>query len=208
MEEHRLKGIDFTEFDPEVYKSIYEQTAALRSSLAYNIDERRFGVEKQDIQSWFNSKFIFIYNKYHAESTPDELKARIINGLQYFKNRILRKAYTKEAEARTSMTDISELYDNPTYSSGEEVSDRELQVAQVKRFMKSKLSSEAYDVFLTQTYPPDYIIEKLKANPKQIHRVPKEVLAEYFDISIKLLDKYLKEIRACIRIARLDLTTL
>ena len=97
METHRLKPMP-TGYDEQLFNSLYKATEKLRNKLVYGIDNRRFGVEPAEIKSWFDVKFIYVFTKYYPKySNPEVLKAHLINALQLFKYRILRKAYTVES---------------------------------------------------------------------------------------------------------------
>src|SRR5687768_15620783 len=92
MEESRLKPM-IEEYDREIFNDYYQRTAALRKKLASQIDHRRFGVDQEEIESWFTVKFIYAFNKYYHEK-KDTLLGYLIKSMQLFKCRVLRKAYT------------------------------------------------------------------------------------------------------------------
>ena len=203
MEEHRLKEMPM-DYDSELFNSLLKDTEKLRNKLAYGIDHRRFGVEHEDIVSGFNTRCIYCFTKYYPEkNNPEELKAYIINSLSMFKSRILRNAYSVKSQARSSTVDIQELYNYDDLLVEEEKQEDE-RVYKVKIFFKSRLTKPAYDLWLAQIYPPDWIIDQLIDTPKQIHRVPKEILADYFDISVEQVEKLRKEIRSITKQAKVE----
>src|SRR5210317_15035 len=95
METHRLKPMR-EGYSPELFERLFNETKNLRKSLVYQIDCRRYGVTPDIMESWFEDKFIYVFNKYFDQHEPDILKGYIINALKIFKNRVLRKAYSKE----------------------------------------------------------------------------------------------------------------
>lgn len=200
MEEHRLKSMP-EEYDQELFNDIFKKTEALRQRLAWQIDLNKFkGIERSDILAWFDIKFVFAFQKYHLEKTdPEILKAHIIKSLQFYKNRILRKAYSKENEAMANSQNIDDLYDLKL-EDNYEYNDEDISI--VKEFIKSHLTSIAYDVFLIQIYPPEYILCRIK--PTQLHRIPANLIAEYLGISEDEVIKYRKNIKKIIELAKIQ----
>ena len=97
MELHRLKPME-EGYPVELFNKLYKETKYLRKSLTRQIDARRFGVSPDIVESWFDDKFIFVFNKHFKDKNEDVLKGFLINSLRTFKLRILRKAYQKEGE--------------------------------------------------------------------------------------------------------------
>ena len=97
MELHRLGELP-SNFDSKLFNKLYKETQGLRINLANRIDHRRYGVSNDIILSWFDDKFIFVFNKYMGKRDEKHLKHSIINALSLFKCRILRKAYSGESE--------------------------------------------------------------------------------------------------------------
>lgn len=98
MENHRLTQMK--DYDPLVFGRIYQQTRPLVKTLIRGIDYSRFDVTPDIVESWFDDKFIFVFNKYCDKHNEDVLKGHIINALRLFRNRVLKSAYTKKAEFR------------------------------------------------------------------------------------------------------------
>ena len=96
MEIHRLKPMK-EGYSVQLFNDLYKQTSKLRKKLASQIDYRRYGVTPDIIESWFDDKFIYVFNKHFDNKDTDVLKGFIINSLQVFKYRVLRGAYSKEA---------------------------------------------------------------------------------------------------------------
>ena len=85
MELHRLKPME-SGYDSQLFNKLYKETTQLRKSLARQIDSRRFGVSDDVILSWFDDKFMFVFNKHFKDKEVDVLRGFIINSLQTFIN--------------------------------------------------------------------------------------------------------------------------
>ena len=71
MELHRLQPMK--PYDPKLFNELYKKTERLRKSLVYQIDSSRWGVTQDEVMSWFDDKFIFVFNKYQDQKKPDIL---------------------------------------------------------------------------------------------------------------------------------------
>lgn len=203
MEENRLTPMG--KYDPRVFKSIYKDTEKLRKKLAYQIDHRRFGVDYQEILSWFDVKFIFVFNKYYPTTTPEELKAHIIKSLQFFKNRILRKAYSK-SNIHNSMSPIEDIEMHDNFKVDIEFSDRETLLKEAMSFLRKSLSQEAYYILQIELHPPLYILRELQE--KSNTKIPSLVIADYLGWgtsaeAVSRVDYFRKEAKAALSQARM-----
>ncbi len=174
MEESRLKPM--VNHDPRIFKDLYEKVNPLKRKLASEIDCRRFGVDYEEILSWFDVKFIYVFNKYY-HSQPERLLGYIINSLKLFKCRILRGAYTEKFSQSISSLDYDAhdvvLEDDNTPQL----------ISSVKDYMRVHLSDNAYEYFILTLYPPPFILnelERLSLAPKS--KIPDEVIMDYYDI--------------------------
>lgn len=204
MELHRLtpmrKG-----YDEKLFNKLYKQTKSLRRNLAKGIDARRYGVTPDVIESWFEDKFIFVFNKHFDNKDPDVLKGFIINSLKTFKYRILRKAYNGEGEFHQSIVELegeSSLINIIPDDSLETT--ESIFYSLVYEFMKSKLTDNAWLVFQLQLNPPPYILNQMD---KSKARIPNELIIEYLGLdytheSERFIKKIKKEINNAIKIAR------
>lgn len=181
MEENRLKPM-LAEYNPELFNDIYQKTEGLRRKLAGGIDHRRFGVDYDEVLSWFTVKFIYAYNKYYPKfkDKPDVFKGHMIKAMQFMKCRILRAAYTVKFSQDivqfdgTSHDEIIEPFQPSPYEFFSE---------KLRKYMKSNLSDNAYLLFQLQLHPPRYIIARLtEKGQHDIHKIPDELIAEYFDL--------------------------
>lgn len=197
MEEHRLTPMK-EGFDQDVFLKLYKNTEALKRKLANQIECRRLGVEYKDILSWFDVKFIFIFNKYCDRYNEDVLKGHIISGFQFFKQRILKSIYSQKNHVNDTI-DIDLLYDlEEQVQEVEEEYNPEMDL--ILEFMRDNLSEEAYQVFKIDLNPPPYILNNLGRFPKaSINKIPVELILEFFDIpitkdSIRIINAYRRDI--------------
>lgn len=181
MEENRLKPM-VADYNPALFNELYQKTEGLRRTLAAGIDSRRFGVDYQEILSWFSVKFIYAYNKYYPthKNKPEILKAHMIRAMQFMKCRILRGAYT----IKYSQEIIS--FDGTSHDQSCEPfqpSAFEFYSEKLRNYMKANLSDNAFVLFQLQLNPPPYIVRKLaKQGQHNIHKIPDRLIAKYFDL--------------------------
>ena len=178
MELHRLKEMK-KDYDKDLFCKLYKETEGLRNNLTYQIDSRRYGVTPDIIKSWFDDKFIFVFNKYYGDIGHDQLKAYLINALRTFKFRMLRKAYSK-----------NNIYLNEVYLEGEqeliniipqkdEVSEYDIFLELALKYLKKNLTDDAFLILEIQLNPPPFILSKVN-NPKT--KIPAKLIAEYLEL--------------------------
>jgi hypothetical protein len=205
LEVSRLKPMA-PDYDEQLFNRLYSETKPLRIKLAKGIDCRRFGLFFDDILSFFDVKFIFVFNKHYNEP-PEKLKAFIINALTNFKQRILRAAYTMKFSQ--NIVSFEEICTNEDFV--EEKSYRDHYYEKMMTFMRCKLSDNAYTLLEVQLNPPPYILRKINpGKDKGLQKIPDHVLLEYFDLgqgvnAYKLLGRLRKEIRQAIHQAKAEL---
>lgn len=193
MEIHRLKPMK-DGYPEELFNRLYKETTPLRKSLANQIDCRRYGVSRDIILSWFDDKFIFVFNKHFDNKDPDILKGFIINALKTFKYRILRKAYNGEGLYYSSLVELegeSELIN--IIPSTQEMLTEDVFLNFAKAFMEKKLSENAYLLLELQLSPPPYIIDRLKNSNS---RIPNKLIAEYLGLNPdNNTERYIKNLK-------------
>lgn len=204
MEENRLTPMG--DYDPQLFNDLYKATDGLRRKLAYQIDARRFGVDYREILSWFDVKFIFVFNKYFKDKEPEELKAHLIKSLQFFKNRILRKGYSK-SNIHNSMIDIEEVYSLKETQVEYEYDEREFFLKLVMEFMDESLSEEAYRVLEIELNPPLFILSELSRSQHSTSKIPSSMIADYLGWGLSReaickVDSLRREIKNAITYAR------
>jgi len=189
MEESRLKPM-VENYNPALFQEIYNKTKGLRIKLASGIDHRRFGVDNDEVLSWFDVKFIFAYNKYVHKHTPDELLGYMIKAMQFFKCRILRKAYTNKYSQQvvefTGNEHTDELIDDPREA-------KTYYYEILMTFMKKNLSDNAYELLDLKLNPPPYIISRIKDKKNSLHKIPADLILEYY--GLELNDRNLRYIK-------------
>lgn len=195
MEVHRLQPMK-EGYSVELFNRLYKETTPLRKKLTSQIDPRYYGVSRDIIESWFDDKFIFVFNKYFEEKEPEVLKGYIINALQTFKYRVLRKAYSREGNfygSNIRLEGESELINIIPDTSTHTTEDVFYGLAM--GFMEEKLSENAFILFQAQLTPPPYILSRIKSSNS---RIPYHLLAEFLGIDLGdeiSTEKYIKNLR-------------
>lgn len=179
MELHRLSPMQ--DYDREVFNELYTSLLPLRNKLAYGIDHRLFGVTQQEIKSWFDDKFLYVFNKYYGQDDTGVLKGKLINSLKFFSTKILKKHY--QYNNYNLYNDMISLDEAPVHiiPDESEMDNKSLILNLVMEFMKERLTEEAYLIFSLELNPPSYIASRLN-NIQQ--RIPSKLLAQYLDLSI------------------------
>lgn len=166
MELHRLKPMQ-EGYDKALFNELYKKTQNLRESLVYQIDENRFGVTKDELRSWFDDKFIFVFNKYFGKMEPPILLGYLINSLKTFKLKILRRSYQQNNSITRNTICLDDL---SMFNSIEDNMDdnRELLFNLAMEFLQNKLSREAWELLQIQLNPPLFITSRMKSADAKI----------------------------------------
>ena len=194
MEIHRLTTME-EGYPVDLFNKLYKETENLRKALSYQIDHRRYGVTPDIIKSWFDDKFIFVFNKHFKDKEPDILKGFLINSLRTFKMRILRKAYNGEGEFYGSCVTLDGEFDLINIIPDNNVNSNETVFYDLAmEFMKKKLSDNAYLLFQIQIDPPPYIMSRIDNSNS---RIPNNLIAEFLNIDSNMdeADKYIKSLK-------------
>lgn len=159
---HRLK--EFGEYDREQFERLYKICKPLIKSLSRTIDCKRYNVSIDIIQSYFWDKFMYVYNKYHQKYDEERLKANLLSSLQIFKNKLLRNAYTQQAEFNQELTSFEVLYDNSKelLDDSEETSYKEDLSRRFHLYLQKHLTPEEYLLFKTELNPPPFFKERIE----------------------------------------------
>jgi len=198
MEENRLKPM--VKHDPKIFNDIYSKTHKLRKSLAAGIDARRFGVDYNEILSWFDVKFIYVFNKYYNEHNPEVLKGHIINALQLFKFRIIRAAYTAKHSQNIAYVEDINLLEDVVTEENDVTNSKDYFYNMAMDYFKATLSDNAYQLLEVELNPPPYILSRLtdiEGKPsKRINKIPNHLIAEYLGLGSSDKEvKYIKGLR-------------
>jgi hypothetical protein len=195
MELHRLQPFNY---ESEVFNKIYKETEPLRKKLAGQINTRLFGVSYDIVLSWFDDKFLHAYSKYyekHPDGSEGNLKGYIINSLQIFKLRVLRKAYQEGI-----YHDMVTIDDNPMINylpDKNDLEEGEVFLERALGFLKSNLSDIAYSILQLELNPPPYIMVRMD-DPKK--KIPIPLMLEFLNIpespeNIRLIQLVRREIK-------------
>lgn len=199
MENHRLKPMK-DGYSQELFNKLYEETKQLRKSLAWGIDHRRYGVDKDLVESWFDDKFIFVFNKHCEDKEENILKGFIISSLQQFKNRVLRGAYSKKNEFYCNSIQLEGEHNIINYIiDKEDTSTSDIFYGLVLEFFKKELSNDAYSLFELELNPPPFILNRI---PKSNAKIPVSLVLEFFDLeNVNKNIKYIRQLRKDILLA-------
>jgi len=179
MEIHRLKPMK-EGYSEVLFNKIYSETHNLRKSLARSIDHKKYGVSPDIVLSWFDDKFIFVFNKHFSDKNPDVLKGFIINSLKTFKYRVLRKAYTRESEFIASTVKLEGETNLINIIPDEPIPTENIFLDYATKFMKDNLTDDAHLIFELQLNPPPFILNRLVKSTAKINN---ELLLEFLGIT-------------------------
>lgn len=207
MEEHRLKPMQ-EGYDEELFNRLYRELTPLKRKLASQINTKTLNIEYDELLSWFDVKFLFVFNRYVEEGKSDNLvKGHLISALQLYKNRILKYLISQKNSVNINNVDIDDL-NNLTHSIVDyQHSEEKLFYDLIVSFMKHNLSIEAYRMFVIEYNPPLYIINKLSGNTS---RITTNVIRDYMGLpDTKKVASYIRqlrnEVKDTIELARLEL---
>ena len=175
---HRLKPMQ--DYDEAMFNRLYKVCKPVIRNLTKQIDYKRFNLTPDIITSYFWDKMLFVFNKYYGTCSEEHLKARILSSLATFKNKLLRFAYGEIAEYNQNLFKLEDLFDNDKEleDDDEEVKAKEEMLELLYKYMKEKLSPDAYMVFEVLLTPPPYIKERIKDG----ERITNIMLVEFFDM--------------------------
>lgn len=184
-ESNRLKPFS-KKWDQDVFTRIFRETEPLRRKCASLIDARRFGVDYEEILSWFDVKFLWAYSQYMRKyDTEDEgkLKGYCLMAVNQYKHRIMRKSYQDKYKDHASILDITELYnEGDIYIDEPYDHEREEKLTKALDFMKKNLSDDAYFILEIELNPPGYILKEMEDLGKTLkHTIPNDLILEYLD---------------------------
>lgn len=207
LEENRLQPM-VEGYDEKMFNRLYSKTYQLRKKLASQIDSRRFGLQFEDVLSFFDIKFIFVFNKYCTQHNEEVLLGHLINSLSFFKNRILRSAYTKQYSQSIISTDEVLCFEETMSEYQLMDSEKNHYYNILMNFMRKNLSQNAYAVLEIQLNPPPYILDKLNIDiDSKLHKIPDQLILDYFDLgysnkAYKFLNDIIKEIHSATNYAK------
>lgn len=177
---HRIK--DFNQsYNVELFNKLYKNMRPLMKRLAKQVDSKRFNVTPDIILSYFSDKFVYVFDKYQKVYDEEHLKAALLSSLSTFKNRLLRSAYTEQAEINQQVSQLEDLFDNDKefIDDTEEYEIKENRLKAIYDYMEKHLSSDAYLIFQIQMDPPEYIRERMKTDNSKISLM---LMLDFFEL--------------------------
>lgn len=161
---HRLR--EFTHYDERLFNRMYRICKPVIKKLSRNIDCRRYDVTPDIIQSYFWDKFMFVYNKYQDQYEEERLKATLLSSLKTFKNKLLRSAYTGQAEFNQDLASFEDIYESGKewIDDSEETEYKQDLSDKFNQFMQDHLTGDEYLLFRTELDPPPFFEERIKAS--------------------------------------------
>lgn len=159
---HRLK--EFTHYNQDEFDRLYRLCKPLIRKLSRGIDCRRYNVTQDIIQSYFWDKFLYVYNKYQDEYNEERLKATLLSSLRTFRNKLLRSAYTGQAEFNQELSSFEDVWESGKEweDDSEETEYKEDLSVRFNQFLQDHLTPDEYLVFQTELDPPPFFIERMK----------------------------------------------
>lgn len=204
---HRLT--ELKPYDQDLFNRMYKTCKPLIRRLTKGVDSRRFNVSQDIIQSYFWDKFLYVFNKYQDKYDEERLKATILSSLQTFKSKLLRNAYTKQAEFNQELTSLENLFDNnkELRDDYEESRIKEEQSIEFHKYMKEHLTQDEYLVMQIQLDPPKWFEDKIKESHGKLSILH---LIDYFELprdktSINFFSRIRKNIQKTLEQASIDL---
>ena len=155
---HRLKV--FENVDRERFERLAKVCKPYINKLARTIDCRRYNVTPDVINSYFWDKFMYIYNKYQGYD-DEKLKATLLHSVGIYKNKLLRNAYTKQAEFNQDLISLDGLFDNSKEDDDNELpddsfGDRVNLMEQLEEFLEQYLNKDEILLFKTELEAPEF----------------------------------------------------
>lgn len=176
---HRLTGMP-ENYDRELFQRLYRVTRPVIRNLTRTIDNRRFNVTPDIIASYFDDKFLFVFNKYYGTCSEEHLQANILRALSTFKNKLLRSAYGEKAEYNQSLTSMEDLFDNSKEleDDSEEVEVKEEHMKMIEDYMRKNLSPDAFLIFQLTMDPPEVLLP----TDERGKRIPNITFVDFFEL--------------------------
>lgn len=203
---HRLR--EFTHYDQKIFKRLYRICKPLIKKLSRGIDCRRYNVSQDIIQSYFWDKFLFVYNKYQDQYDEERLKATVLSSLKTFRNKLLRSAYTGQAEFNQDLSSFEEVYESGKewLDDSEETEYKEELSERFNEFMVNHLTPDEYLLFRTELDPPPFFEERVKNSHGKLSILH---LIEFFEVpedrrSHQMFTTMRKHIKETIELAKTE----
>lgn len=182
------------DYDHSLFQRMYQICKPVIRNMVRQIDAKRYNLTPDIIRDQFWDKVLFVFNKYQGTCSEEHLKARILASLSTYKCKILRGAYTEQAEYNQNLQKLEDLFDDSKEleDDTEEQTAKSQMLSMVYDYMKKHLSRDAYIIFEVLTTPPPYIQERLKPDGK----ITNHLLMEFFCLERKKSSlRYIAELK-------------
>lgn len=204
---HRLT--ELKPYDPELFNRLYKTCKPLIRKLTKGVDSRRFNVSSDIIQSYFWDKFLYVFNKYQDQYDEERLKATLLSSLSTFKSKLLRNAYTNQAEFNQGLTSFEVLFDNSKelIDDSDETRIKEEQSQRFHKYMQEHLTPDEYLVMKIQLDPPKWFLPRIAESHGKLSILH---LIDYFELprdktAVNIFSNIRKKIAKTIEQAQVDL---
>lgn len=204
---HRLT--ELKPYDEDLFNRLYKTCEPLIRRLTRGVDSRRFNLTPDIINSFFWDKFLYVFNKYQDEYDEERLKATLLSSLQTYKSKLLRNAYTKQAEFNQELTSFEVLFDNnkELLDDSEETRIKEEQSQRFHKYMKEHLTPDEYLVMQIQLEPPKWFEARIKDSHGKLSILH---LIDYFELprdkfAVNMFSQMRKTIQKTLEQAAIDL---
>lgn len=205
---HRLKPMP-DNYNVQLFNKLYRICKPVIRNLVRQIDCRRFNLTPDIIHSYFVDKMLYVFAKYYGTCSTEHLQAKILLSLSTFKNKLLRAAYSEEAEANLEMQKLEDLFDDnkELLDTSEDDKYREECLQRIEEYMREHLSADAFLVFKVLMDPPEFIQEYPGNGQGNITSMS---LVKFFELpsnrsSIRFITELRKDIDYWIERAKVDL---
>lgn len=203
---HRLR--EFDHYDEALFNKMYGICRPLIKKLSRGIDCRRYNVSPDIIQSYFWDKFLFVYNKYQDKYDEERLKATLLSSLRTFRNKLLRSAYTRQAEFNSELASFEDIYESGKewIDDSDETEYKEELSNRFNEFMQEHLTPDEYLVFRTELNPPPFFEARIKESHGKLSILH---LIDFFEVprdkkSHKMFTEMRKHIKETLELAKTE----
>ena len=133
--------------------------------LKLNIDDIRKKLDSKEVTSdELFDEAIKKAHKYQDEYNEERLKATLLFSLRTFRNKLLRSAYTGQAEFNQELSSFEDVWESGKEweDDSEETEYKEDLSVRFNQFLQDHLTPDEYLVFQTELDPPPFFIERMK----------------------------------------------
>ena len=153
---HRL--LPMGSYDQGLFLRIYDKTKPLMRKLSRQVDTRRVNVTTEDIYTYFEDKFIFVFTKYHSLYDEPHLRYVIVRSLMTYKNKLVSQLYGGKSGFNQGLTSLEVLFDNnkELLDDYDEVVEKEVRLSQMREEYRKRLTPTEYLILELTLDPPPF----------------------------------------------------